>query len=75
MVESLILIEGKEVREESLAISLANAKQVVVGSVNGFGVILHVAATTSDDLRNALTDFAKVRHVTGIITLMIRSRQ
>ena len=44
MVESLVLIEGIGVKEDNLRISLANAKQLVIGSAPGYGVILHIAA-------------------------------
>ena len=73
MIESLVLIEGKSVKEEALRISLSNAKQMVIGSAPGFGVILHVAATSLDDLGNALLDFAKVPGVSGVLTLTIRN--
>lgn len=73
MIESLVLIEGKSVKEEALRISLSNAKQIVIGSAPGFGVILHVAATSLDDLGNALLDFAKVPDVSGVLTLTIRN--
>ena len=73
MIESLVLIEGKSVKEEALRISLSNAKQIVIGSAPGFGVILHVAATSLDDLGNALLDFAKVPDVSGVLTLTIQN--
>jgi hypothetical protein len=72
MVESIVLIEGRNVRDDSLTISLANAKQIVVGRAGGMGVILHVAATTTADLSNALADFARVPGVTGVVTLALR---
>ncbi len=75
MIESLILIEGKSVKEEALRISLMIAKQLVVGSAPGFGVILHVAANTPADLGKALLEFAKVKDVTGVITLSLRKGQ
>ncbi len=75
MIESLILIEGENVQEENLNISLMNAKQVVIGSIIGFGVILHIAANSHDDLSNALLEFAKVINVTGVLTLMLRLSQ
>jgi hypothetical protein len=74
-MESLVLIEGKSVKEENLMISLQNAKQLVIGNAFGFGVVLHVAAVSPDDLRNALIEFAKVPNVTGVVTLMLRSTQ
>ena len=48
MIESLILIEGRNVfdsKETLRSLSLTgNAKQVVVGYVPDVGVVLHVAA-------------------------------
>lgn len=73
MTESLILIQGEKVKEENLNISLANAKQLVKGRVHGMGIILHVAATSPDDLNNALIDFAKIQDVTGVLTMFIRN--
>lgn len=73
MTESLVLIQGKNVREEDLHISLGNALQLVIGSAPGFGTILHIAADDPDYLEKALIAFAKVPKVTGIVTLMIRS--
>ena len=76
MIESLILIEGKSViKEENLRISLTNAKQLVIGSATGFGIILHVAADSPDDLINALIEFSKVPDVTRVVTMMLRSTQ
>ena len=76
MIESLILIEGNNVDKETLrSKSLMNAKQLIVGNVIGFGVILHIAATTPDDLQTALMDFVKIEGITGIVTLMLRSSQ
>lgn len=56
-------------------ISLANAKQLVIGTAPSFGFILHVAASSHEDLGNALLDFAKVEGVTSIVTLTIRTQQ
>ncbi|MBD2755921.1 hypothetical protein [Spirosoma validum] len=72
VIESLILIQGESVKKENLAISLANAKQIVLGSVNRFGFVVHLAASSTDDLSNALLRFAKVKDVTGVITMMVR---
>ena len=48
MMLSLVLIEGQNVSAETLrSVSLGNAKQLVVGNADGFGVILHLAATTN----------------------------
>ena len=73
MVESLVLIEGNNVKEESLRISLSNAKQLVIGRVPGNGWILHVAANTSTDLGKALLKFGKVSGVTEVLTLTLRA--
>jgi hypothetical protein len=73
MIESLILIQGNNVKKEALGISLMNAKQLIIGNVIGFGTILHVAANAAADLNKALLDFAKVAGVTGVITLMVRN--
>ena len=62
-------------REETIRISLMNAKQLVIGNAPGFGMILHVAANTPADLGNALLEFAKVQGVTGVITLSLRRGQ
>jgi hypothetical protein len=74
MMLSLVLIEGENVSEETLrSLSLGNAKQLVVGNAYGFGVILHIAAESPDDLGNALRTFAQVPGVTGVITLALRT--
>ena len=75
MVESLVLIEGENVKEDNLRISLGNALQLVVGRNLRFGVILHIAADSPDDLRNALIEFTRVQDVTGVVTLIIRPVQ
>ena len=73
MIESLVLIEGESLKEETLMISLTNAKQLVIGSAHRFGVILHVAANSPDDLGKALVEFAKVAGVTGVLTLAVKT--
>jgi hypothetical protein len=74
MILSLVVIEGQNVSEEALSsLSLGNAKQLVVGHAYGFGVLLHIAATTPVDLGNALRDFAQVPGVTGVMTLALRT--
>ena len=73
MVESLVLIEGNNVKEDALRISLSNAKQLVVGRVPVNGWILHVAANSSTDLGKALLKFGKVSGVTGVLTLTLRT--
>jgi hypothetical protein len=69
---SLILIEGEEVEEQDLMISLRSAKQIVIGRAPGFGHLVHVAAQTRDDLDNATREFASAPNVTGILTLAVR---
>jgi hypothetical protein len=74
MIQSLILIEGKNVNIETLrSVSLGNAKQLVVGDAPGFGVVLHIAAEAPIDLSNALSEFSQVPGVTGLMTLALRT--
>jgi hypothetical protein len=76
MIESWVLIEEKNVDKEALrSVSLMNAKHLVVGSVPGSGVILHVAANSTTDLGNALLAFAEVSGVTSVLTLAVRTSQ
>jgi hypothetical protein len=76
MVETWVLIEEQNVDSEKLrSVSLMNAKHLVVGSVPGSGVILHVAATSTVDVGNALLAFAQVPGVTGVFTLALRTRR
>jgi len=75
MIESIVLIEGKNIKNEALMISLSNAKQLLIGGAPGFGVILHLAANSSTDLGNALLAFSKVPDITGVLTLALRSSQ
>ncbi|MDQ3682173.1 MAG: hypothetical protein M3352_03755 [Bacteroidota bacterium] len=75
IIISLVLIEGKNLKKEALMISLANAKQIVIGNASGFGWVLHVAANTSADLGKALLAFAKIPGVTDVVTLALRNQQ
>jgi hypothetical protein len=74
MIESVVLIEGQNVNQENLWISLSNAKQLVLGRAGAMGVILHIAANTPADLGNALLEFAKVPGVTGVLTLALQNQ-
>lgn len=74
MVESWVLIEEQNVDREKLrSVSLMNAKHLVVGSVPGSGVILHVAANSPADVGDALLAFAQVPGVTSVLTLALRT--
>lgn len=74
MVLSLVLIEGQDVSREILrCLSLGNAKQLVIGSAEGFGVILHIAAESLVDFDNALRELARISGVTGLLTLALRT--
>lgn len=73
MVESVVLIEGQNVKQETLMISLSNAKQLVIGRAGEMGVILHVASSSPADLGNALLEFSQVPGVTGVLTLALRT--
>lgn len=74
MIESLILVDGRNVSEESLrSISLGNAKQLVVGRVPEGGMVLHLAATAPADFAAALLKFSQVPHVSQVLTLTLRT--
>ncbi len=70
-----ISIEGEDVEEQDLMISLRNVKQIVVGRAPGFGHIVGVAAQTRDDLDDATREFARAPNVTGILTLAMRQQR
>ena len=73
MISSLVLIETTNADEEALrSISLANAKQLVIGKAPSMGTVLHLAANSMDDVTNALQKFARVPGVKGVLTLTIR---
>jgi hypothetical protein len=74
MIQGLVLIEGKNVKQTTLkSLPLSNALQVIVGNAPGFGVILHIAANSIADFSNALPRFAQVAGVTGVVTLALRT--
>jgi hypothetical protein len=76
MIDSLLLVQGTDVKKEALTISLSNAKQIVIGRVPhgiGSGWMLHVAATTLADLDKAVLKFAKAAGVTSVAILLIRT--
>ena len=76
MIESLILLEGPDLSEETLrSVSLGNAKQLVVGSIPSGGVILHVAADSPADLGTAPLEFAQVPGVAKVLTLALQAPQ
>lgn len=76
MIESLVLIEGQNVSEETLrSVSLLNAKQLVVGSAPGNRVILHVAANSYIDIGNVLLKFAEVPGVIRVMPLVLQNLQ
>ena len=74
MVLSLVLIEGQNVSSEALrSLSLGNAKQLVIGNADGFGVLVHIAAESLVDFDNALRELAQISGVTGLLTLALRT--
>lgn len=75
MIQGLILIEGKDVKEQDLQISLSNAKHFVVGNNYEFGFIIHIRATQQDDLNKALLDFSSIENVTEVIPLVLKRDQ
>ena len=74
MLQGWILVDHTGTEEEQLRrISLQNAKQLVVGSIPG-QIIVHVAATTAEDMNRALMAFSKVPAVTSTTLLILRTR-
>lgn len=74
LVESLILIEGQTVSEQTLGgLPLRNALQLVVGKAVGFGVILHLTAESPLYFSQALQEFAGVPGVDRVVTLALRT--
>lgn len=74
MVESVLLVEGTGVSQDALrGLSLRNAKQLVYGRFGEAGSVLHVAATTSADLAQAVLDFSKLTGVRSVFTLAVRA--
>ena len=74
MIEGLIMVEGDNLNSETLrTVSLMNAKQVVIGSVPSLGTILHLAANSADDFGTAMREFAGVRGVTSVLTLLLKA--
>ena len=72
----LLLIEGENLSEETLrGISLMNAKQLVVGSALGFGIVVQVTANSADDLGNVLLRFAEVPGVKQVFPIALRDRE
>jgi hypothetical protein len=69
---SIVLIEGERVDADDLRISLANAKQIVLGRAWGFGHIVHIAAEGAPDLEVALREFSAVQNVEAVVTLATR---
>lgn len=75
MVESLILLEGSNLNRNTLeAVSLRNAKHLVVNVNLCRGHVVHIEATTFDDLGNALTLFMQLPDVRCFTTLIICDR-
>lgn len=74
MVTGLILIEGQRLDEEAIrAVSLHNAKHLVVGVAPNMGVVLDIGANSITDLGNAILTLAQVPNVTGVLPLALRS--
>lgn len=72
MVQGIVLVQGDNIDETLRSIGLSNAMQLFIGAAPGFGFLFHVAANTSDDFNNALTEFAKIPEV-KITTLALDS--
>jgi len=74
IVSCLLLIEGNYVKKESLSFSLANAKQIIIGSSNVFGFIVQLAANSTNDLNNAIIQFGTIANVTDVAVLRFHTQ-
>jgi hypothetical protein len=74
MLEAVLLIETKNVPEEKLRISLANAKQLIFGRFAEDGTIVHLATDNHAHLHKAILDFSGISGVTSVLTLAVRRR-
>lgn len=74
MTSGLYLIKGN-IEEDDLNIGLSNAKQLVVGGTHGFGTVIHIRATTPNDLKNAIHEFSKIEGVKEISVLAIENHE
>jgi hypothetical protein len=72
MVASLVLVEGEKVIGENLFIPLTDVAEVLVGSADGFGHLVHFVANSTSDLDSAVRGLAEVPNVTGVLTLATR---
>ncbi|MEV0032464.1 hypothetical protein [Nocardia sp. NPDC050793] len=83
MHSSLVLIEGNNVTEGDLHVSLGNARHFIVGKALDYGHIVHILAAPLDDtpaaaaavLDAALREFSAAPNVTGVLTLATRLSQ
>jgi hypothetical protein len=74
IVRGLYLVEGKNLKEEDFrGGGLASAKQIVIGTAPGFGIVLHIAANDHKFLEKAVLKFSQVAGVTRITTLAIKN--
>jgi hypothetical protein len=69
MIATLVLVEGDKVIEENLFIPLTDVDEVLVGSADGFGHLVHLVARSTSALDAAVRGLAAVPNVTGVLTL------
>jgi hypothetical protein len=69
MIATLVLVEGEKVIGENLFIPLTDVDEVLVGSADGFGHLVHSVAKSTADLDVAVRGLAGVPNVTGVLTL------
>ncbi|MDT5232697.1 MAG: hypothetical protein QOI39_3197 [Mycobacterium sp.] len=72
MIATLVLVEGEKVIGENLFIPLTDVDEVLVGSADGFGHLVHLVAKSTSDLDGAVRGLAEVPNVTGVLTLATR---
>jgi hypothetical protein len=72
---AILLVAGNDIDAEKLrTLSLQNTLQLVIGDAYGFGFLLHLNATTVEDLNRAISDFAQVENVSAVTVLALRSQ-
>jgi hypothetical protein len=71
IISSLLLIKGTGLKQDDFKMSLASAKQIVVGQVASLGVIVHLAANSYEYREKALLKFSQVEGVKDILTLTL----
>jgi hypothetical protein len=75
MLEALLLVKANGTAREKLgSVSLANAKQLIIGRFVEDGAVVHLASDTNANLQRAIGEFAGLAGVTSVYTLAVEQR-